>query len=287
MKELALLKTQSTKQEMQSKLNKELNHHKTVKNRQELELLSSELNHKVTQDIKRYKDEFEERLNQKQSELDSMHIPKIEEYRTVKHNVNILNQELRHLENKLENIEEEVSLNSANRNKLREKKYEYSNDEDIYDDIDDEKLQEELIQKKDKLATLEYKIDKLQRKNMKMSLNKKTKLDIMDIKSMFDMIKNKAVTNKPLGSDIEISLEDLDDLQGFLEKEKVLIANKQKDLDKELHTIEKIDKELSKRITELGNVTKSYDDETSQIHMKLQNIENEQKFIKSKLSVEK
>lgn len=79
----------------------------------------------------------------------------------------------------------------------------------------------------------------------------------------------KKVKSKPLGSDINITMQDMPDLEGFLQKEKVMIANKQKDLIKELHTVEKMESEFKIRIDELDSLIHSNKDEASSVFIKL------------------
>ena len=61
---------------------------------------------------------------------------------------------------------------------------------------------------------------------------------------------------KPLGSDISIKIEELEDLEEFFRKEKVLIENKEREIYKNKETVENMNIELEQRIKELEHATK-------------------------------
>ena len=61
---------------------------------------------------------------------------------------------------------------------------------------------------------------------------------------------------KPLGSDISIKIEELEDLEEFFRKEKVLIENKEREIYKNKETVETMNIELEQRIKELEHATK-------------------------------
>jgi len=63
-------------------------------------------------------------------------------------------------------------------------------------------------------------------------------------------------TMKPLGSDIDIKIDDLDDILAFFNKEQDLIETKEREMYKDREVIEKLDKELNQRIEELNKATR-------------------------------
>lgn len=113
----------------------------------------------------------------------------VEDYKQASHNASVLRREYQHLENKLEVVQNEEFLLMKEQNRAQEYLETIINttpDESIYSNIDEDKLKNDLITKKDKLANLEYRIDIMNRKKMKTQIAKQTKIDILDVKNMFD-----------------------------------------------------------------------------------------------------
>lgn len=103
---------------------------------------------------------------------------------------------------------------------------------------------------------LEYKIEKLERKkNMRRFRNRtglEVKYGIMDIKRI---IKQPVSNLTPLGSDIHLKIEDLEDLEDFFKKEQGIVENREEEVNKDKDITEKLEKDLMTKIDEITKAT--------------------------------
>ncbi|CAI2387842.1 unnamed protein product [Moneuplotes crassus] len=186
--------------------------------------------------------------------------------------------------------------NAALQKELRDIQLRASNSEQPYipkelESINPKDLEQELIDKMEKLSVLEYKIEKLDMKNGNKKFKRKAGLEIkygiLDIKKIISQPKKDL---KPLGSDIDVGIEDLEDLQQFFTREKETVEGKEKEIFKDKEVTDQLDKELVQRIEEISKATQEPsigEGGSHRVYDKILGIKEQLELQKAKLGVEK
>ena len=115
--------------------------------------------------------------------------------------------------------------------------------------------------------------------------SKEIKYGITEIKNILGS--NRGVNRQPLGSDIEVETEDLEDLKGFLQKEESIVKNKEVEIYNDKKIIERLDDDINKRIRELESIVTPEEDQQSSASNKVSEVLDQLKIQKSQINIEK
>lgn len=115
--------------------------------------------------------------------------------------------------------------------------------------------------------------------------SKEIKYGITEIKNILGS--NRGVNRQPLGSDIEVETEDLEDLKGFLQKEESIVKNKEVEIYNDKKIIERLDEDINKRIRELESIVTPEEDQQSSASNKVSEVLDQLKIQKSQINIEK
>ena len=115
--------------------------------------------------------------------------------------------------------------------------------------------------------------------------SKEIKYGITEIKNILGS--NRGVNRQPLGSDIEVETEDLEDLKGFLQKEESIVKSKEVEIYNDKKIIERLDDDINKRIRELEGIVTPEEDQQSSASNKVSEVLDQLKIQKSQINIEK